>query len=201
MSATVPRPGVFVLAMGLVLLGLAGSIYLSFLDMRVLSEGGEAGSSFCAINEQFNCLTVARSKYAFFLNIPVAFYGVEFFLLELGILLFSKIKNWPLKFWESYLFWLSGLSIPAVVLLIYISIVLVRSLCPVCMAVNGANLILFISILAANRSAVSRVVSNGPRELLNALKSNMVVRIIVLSMLVFAISQLFWLPLFLPSSI
>lgn len=193
------RTWFFIFALALILLGLSGSIYLTILDVRVLLSNGNPVSSFCAINQTLDCVTVASSKYALFLGVPIAVYGVEFFLAALGLLILSRFRFWPLKSWGSYLFWFSASSLPVIGILAYISAALIGSLCLVCLIVHGANFILLISLIIANRSRLSKLAMQGFKEFWISLKSRRIIQIVFPLVLLPAVSQFFWMPYVLPS--
>jgi protein-disulfide isomerase len=200
-SSAPPRNGVFFFALFLALVGLTGSVYLADLDVRVLRAGGAAVSSFCTISEGLDCVAVAASKYALFLGVPVAFYGVEFFVAMLALLLLSRLPRWPLRRWDSYLAWFAALSVPVIVVLGYISVGLIGSLCLVCLTVHGANLLLLATLLVANRARLAELALAGPRELLAVLRSQRAAQVAGAALAVAALSQFFWMPRLLPAGV
>ncbi|MCI5193256.1 MAG: hypothetical protein D3915_09005 [Candidatus Electrothrix sp. AU1_5] len=88
-------------------------------------------SSFCAISKAINCDTVAQSPWSIMFNIPVAWWGVLFYLFFLLILLTEN--RYSLAVWRR---WLLVMSISSAVTLGLAGIALwkIKSLCLVCLA-------------------------------------------------------------------
>jgi protein-disulfide isomerase/uncharacterized membrane protein len=88
-------------------------------------------SSFCAISKAINCDTVAQSPWSILFGIPVAWWGVLFYLFFLLILLTENKYN--LAAWRS---WLLVMSISSAVTLglAVIAVWKIKSLCIVCLA-------------------------------------------------------------------
>lgn len=88
-------------------------------------------SSFCAISKAINCDTVAQSPWSILFGIPVAWWGVLFYLFFLLILLTENRYN--LAAWRG---WLMVMSISSAVTLglAGISVWKIKSLCLVCLA-------------------------------------------------------------------
>ncbi|MCI5220477.1 MAG: hypothetical protein D3914_15110 [Candidatus Electrothrix sp. LOE2] len=88
-------------------------------------------SSFCAISKAINCDTVAQSPWSIMLGIPVAWWGVLFYLFFLLILLTENRRN--LAAWRG---WLLAMSISSAVTLGLAGIAVwkIKSLCLVCLA-------------------------------------------------------------------
>ena len=88
-------------------------------------------SSFCAISKSINCDTVAQSPWSILFGIPVAWWGVLFYLFFLLILLTESKYN--LSAWRG---WLLVMSISSAVTLglAIIAVWKIKSLCLVCLA-------------------------------------------------------------------
>ena len=112
----------------LLLTGLGSSIYLTHLHY-VVHSGTKDVESFCAISEGFNCVTVATSEYSSFLGIPVAVWGLEFYVLALLAVALSGLGLWRVRRWDSLLFIAMGLSLPACAALAWISVSCINSVC------------------------------------------------------------------------
>ncbi|WP_446009459.1 vitamin K epoxide reductase/DsbA family protein [Candidatus Electrothrix sp.] len=88
-------------------------------------------SSFCAISKAINCDTVAQSPWSIMLGVPVAWWGVLFYLFFLLILLTEDRRN--LAAWRGWLFVMS-ISSAVTLGLAGIAIWKIKSLCLVCLA-------------------------------------------------------------------
>jgi protein-disulfide isomerase/uncharacterized membrane protein len=177
----------------LLALGLAASIYLFRLHLQVHSAGGAQVQSFCAINEDFNCVTVANSEWSVFLGLPVALYGLEFYALALLGVLLSSWGVWRVKAWDSLVFVGVTLSLPICGVLAYISVAHISSICLVCMLMYGVSVLSFAILLVANRGRLGELLTIGPAEVLKSLGSpgSGLGMLLVLGL---GVSQFFWLP-------
>lgn len=184
----------FLILMLLLCVGLASSLYLTNLFVRVHHASGDVVESFCAVSERVNCVTVADSKYSTVLGIPISVYGVEFYLVAIVILLLSYFAVWPWREWQSYLFWLTAASLPVCAMLGYISAALIRSLCIMCLLVYAVNLASFVILIALNRRRFRDLIFSGPKELflwIFGSPRHLVVGIVIALVL---LSQFIWLP-------
>lgn len=184
------------LALPLVLLlltGLGSSVYLTYLHLEVHAAGGGEVQSFCAISEGFNCVTVATSEYSTFLGVPVAVYGMEFYLLGLAAVILSGIGLWSVRRWDSLLFVGMALSLPVCAGLFWVSISCIQSVCIMCLLVYGVNLLAFLLLLVSGWGRLGEMVTAGPRELLRVASGarGAMTLLLVGGLLV---SQFFWMP-------
>jgi len=177
----------------LLLVGLGTSAYLTHLHVKVHAAGGGDVQSFCAISEGFNCITVATSKYSVFLGIPVAVWGLEFFGLALLAVAMSGLGLWSVRRWDSLLFVATAVGVPACAILAWISVSCINSVCIMCLLVYGVTLLMFILLLVANRGQIGRLITTGPKELVQVAASAKG-GVMLLLVVALGISQFFWLP-------
>jgi protein-disulfide isomerase len=183
----------------LLLVGLGASLYLGNLHLEVHGPDGESVQSFCAINDDFNCVTVATSEYSSFLGLPVALYGIEFFLLALLAVLLSGRRAWRVKSWDSLIFDATLLALPVCGFLAYLSVTCIESICIMCMLVYGVMLLTCFLLGVSNRSRLGTLLVEGPRELLKSLRhAGSGAGLLVIALL--AVSQFFWVPRLLHAS-
>ena len=134
-NTALPFPVYFWTVAFLTTAGLADSIYLAISHYRVYTD--VAYSSFCAISKAINCDTVSQSSYSFFLNVPVAVWGIigySFFLLFLPFARKAEAHQqriWPLLFLLSLAF-----SIYSIILA-FISAFHIHSYCIMCILSFG----------------------------------------------------------------
>jgi len=107
-----------------VALSVAGAI----LSIYLLDESRVLGSGFCEISERMSCLSVIRSRYSKFLEIPVAFYGLVWFITS-GVFSFSALK---LRRARLLLFVWSIAGMAGVLFLNYVELVLINAFCMYC---------------------------------------------------------------------
>jgi protein-disulfide isomerase/uncharacterized membrane protein len=152
------------------------SVLAAVLSLQLLVHhlehrlGLVTGKSFCSVNEFFDCDKVATSKYSEFLGIPVASYGLFFFLSTLLILKSLKNDKEESSTW-SLLKILSIIGIIPVVILASISVILIRSVCLVCFA-SYLCMIGFAAISFRMNLADKNFISDGIKKLCSILRSN-----------------------------
>lgn len=140
------------------LIGLALSVKLSQIYFDANFLHGTTGH-FCSINAVMDCNGVAQSKYSSFLGIPLAVYGVMFYLSIIGLLMLKKLaeKFRLFKFFEdfkhplNYIHLMSIFSLFVAVTLAYISTFQLHKICILCYMTYGINALIFI-ILATKLS-------------------------------------------------
>lgn len=120
-----------IVAILLSILGLAISIYLT------ITHYFSSVPLVCSNTGIINCEGVLTSQYAVLFGIPVAIYGVIFFVIEIALLLIKK--NEPLVIFNA-------LSIGSVLYLVYIEYLL-KEICEYCTAVHVLTVLLFIYAL------------------------------------------------------
>ncbi len=198
-----PPGWIFAVALVLVLVGLAASLYLgkvylcayAFLDQCDLS---------CNINETWDCGEVARSTYSRWLGIPLALYGIEFFTACLALVLLPGRGGIKLARWDSLLFCAMLIGLPVCALLGWVSITRLNKACIGCVTVYGVVTLLFISLLAGaalargkdDESLGARLTSlliAGPAELMGLLKPGLGGALVAMAVVLFT-TQFLWVP-------
>ena len=147
-----------ILILILSIVGLALSVKLSQIYFDANFLHGSTGH-FCSINSVIDCNGVAQSKYSSFLGIPLAVYGVMFYLAIIGLLALKKLaeKFKVFKFFEdlkhplNYIHLMSIFSLFIAVTLAYISTFQIHKICILCYITYGINALIFI-ILATKLS-------------------------------------------------
>lgn len=118
------------------------SLY-EFLTVRA----GIDGLSVCKIGERFDCATVAKSSWSIFWGIPLASWGIAFYLC---ILLFSllRIKSLLAKETVSSVIFLLSLSASIFSIILFsVSYFSIGKLCPLCIAMYVVNFLMFAASL------------------------------------------------------
>jgi uncharacterized membrane protein/predicted DsbA family dithiol-disulfide isomerase len=126
---------------GLTGLGLAASAAATWVHFRLLREAGY--TSFCDVSATVNCTEAYLSQYGSLGGIPVALLGLLWFALVLVLLLVPRSaavrENVP-----AYLFALSTAALSVVLYLAYGSFVVLKTVCPLCVATYVAVIGLFL---------------------------------------------------------
>ena len=136
------------------LLAIGAQLYLSqhFYDMKF---GHLTGPSICNVNDYMNCDTVTASRYASFLGIPMALWGV---FTNLIMLLFIGFTRWNLTSDRErtgrYTFTLALIVAGASVVMGSISIGTLHAICLFCVSAYVLSLINLIAVWWATRPTI-----------------------------------------------
>jgi len=123
----------------LAIVGLGLAIKLAFIYYAANFDR-YALSSFCSINDFVDCDGAARSDYSQFLGIPLAYWGIFFYLVVLFLTFVDKLKN--LKFLgfldvfkapKAYIATLGTISFVVSMVLASISLFVIKKLCILCL--------------------------------------------------------------------
>ncbi len=127
-------------------IGMALSLYATRLTFTIATQG-ITGSSGCSINEWINCDLAHASSYARLLGIPVAWWGLLFYLFAGLSALFGAMSS-NRRSASAYVSAAWILSIGAVLFSVYKATDLwqLRVLCPVCVGMYLANVGLMFSL-------------------------------------------------------
>ena len=138
----------------LALAGLAISIKLVLIYITA-NYDKYALPSFCSVSEFVDCDGVAKSIYAQFLGIPLACWGVFFYLTVLFLTVVDKLKN--IKFLsflqvfknpEAYITFLGTIAFACSMILAAISIRVINKVCMLCILTYFIDFI--IALVACN---------------------------------------------------
>jgi uncharacterized membrane protein len=157
------RTRFLILALGLVGLGFSGAS--AWVHHRLLTD--PSYTSFCDVNETFNCTQVYLSQYGSFQGISTALFGLIWFGVATLLAAFaggadtgSKTKA-PASPIGSYLFVLSTVGLAVVLYLAYASFFVLGTGCLLCMGTYVA----VIGIFLASGTASSVPVMDLPSRL------------------------------------
>ena len=122
----------------LAVIGLCLAIKLAFI-YHAANYDKYALSSFCSINDFIDCDGAARSRAAQFLGIPLAFWGIFFYILVLFLTVVDKIKEFKfLRFLNvfknpvPYIATFGSLAFIVSMILAFISLFGIKKLCVLC---------------------------------------------------------------------
>ncbi|MCK5799312.1 MAG: thioredoxin domain-containing protein [Deltaproteobacteria bacterium] len=185
------RRVLFVPLLLLMIVAVAACLLLQDLYMTVQQAGPGKIDSFCAINKSFDCVTVAASQYSSIAGIPISLYGLEYFALILIGMLLSAFGVWRLRRWDSLLFVALLVAMPVSVTMATIAIFFIKSVCIMCSAIYGVDILATLIMLIAYRGQLRNLASAGLRELLSLGGPT---RGVVATILLVGLSQFFWVP-------
>jgi uncharacterized membrane protein/protein-disulfide isomerase len=125
------------------LIGLGAALTSLYVHYQMLAQPGY--SSFCDINATVNCQQAYLSRYGSFLGVPVALFGVIWFL---SVLVLAVLDRWgPDSVRESvpaYLFVASTVGLAVVLYLGYAAFFVLKAVCVLCLTTYAAVIALFI---------------------------------------------------------
>ncbi len=132
----------------LAVLGLALSVKLAFIYYSA-NYDQYALSSFCSINDFIDCDGAARTTFSQFCGIPLAYWGIFFYLIVLFLTFTTKLKQikW-LKFLEvfkepyAYISVLGAIAFICSIILAGISLFVIKKLCILCVITYFIDLII-----------------------------------------------------------
>lgn len=138
----------------LALIGFITTIDLAYIYFNA-NFNPYALSSFCSVSEFIDCDGIARTTESQFFGVPLAYWGMCFYLFVLLLLVADKLKNFKLlKFLEvfknpmAYIASLGLISFVISMVLLSISLFEIQKLCILCAFTYILNL--FIAIIAVD---------------------------------------------------
>lgn len=158
--STMKKPFISVLAI-LSVIGVGLSAYLLNQHFKTKAGVPLAEDGICSISETINCNIALQSEYAEFLHVPVAGLGLLFYLLIFFYSLYSLSIAPTKKQALLFCFLLAKISLLATIFMAAISYFKLGGFCPVCMAMYGVNLALFLLFPHALGIPFLRLCSTG----------------------------------------
>ena len=143
-----PPPKVaWLIALGL--LGLVASAASSVVHYQLIND--PAYASFCDVNATFSCTEAYSSRYGAVGGVPVAVFGVIFFVFVLGLVALSSASPVAAGNLPGYIFALSTIGLAVVLYLAYASFVILKAVCVLCVGTYAAVIGLFLLSGSATR--------------------------------------------------
>ena len=128
----------------LALLGLGASTASAFVHYRLLQDPQYL--SVCDVNDTISCTQAYLSPYGSLFGVPVAIFGVVWFVAVLALLVTERLAPASRENIPGYLFALSTAGLAVVLYLAYSSFFVLKAVCILCvltyLAVTGIFLIL-----------------------------------------------------------
>ena len=145
----------------LAFVGLALTIELALIYYNA-NYNKYALSSFCSVNNFVDCDGVAKTQYSQFLGIPLAYWGIFFYLTILFLTVVDKLKQVKfLKFLEvfkepkAYITFLGVIAFACSMILAGISINIIKKICVLCVATYVID---FVIALMASWGKLSNII-------------------------------------------
>lgn len=135
----------------LALIGLGLSIELAIIYYKANYDLYSL-SSFCSISEVIDCDGVAKTNYSQFLGIPLAYWGIFFYLTVLFLTFVDKLKNIRfLKFLEvfkesrAYITFLGTIAFSVSMVLAWLSVHNIHKICILCVVTYLIDLVIALT--------------------------------------------------------
>ncbi len=139
------------------LIGLALTFELAFIFFKV-NFNEQYAASFCSVNNLIDCDGVAKTNYSLFLGIPLALWGMFYYLLTLFLnfvhIIQDKFKNTIFDVFKnpkSYIATLGLISFAVSICLATISIFKINKICVLCFITYFIDL--FIALVAKSKGS------------------------------------------------
>jgi uncharacterized membrane protein/protein-disulfide isomerase len=163
------------------LLGLVAASMSLYVHYRLLTVPGYA--SVCDVNAKISCTQAYLSPYGSFLGVPVALFGVLWFVFALFLVFADKWVSPAMgESLTSYLFVGSTLALAAILYFAYAAFFVLKVVCVFCLLTYVAVIGMFI--IAGISTSVS--MTSIPRRLLRDLRTVVTSRVAVVVALLFA---------------
>ena len=134
--------------------------------------------SFCSVNDFIDCDGIARTTESQFLGVPLAYWGMFFYLFVLVLLFANKLKEIKLfKFLEvfknplSYIALLGIFSFLVSMTLLGISLLEIKKLCVLCAFTYVLNLIIGLISISWGEGGIVKDFKNSIGDFLDAVKN------------------------------
>lgn len=150
------------------LLGLGAAGTSAWVHHQLLTR--PSFTSFCDVNETFNCANAYLSPYGSMFGIPVAVWGVLFFVFVAALLLGSRAdgreSNVP-----GYILALSTVGLGGVLYLGYAAFFVLKTVCVLCLTTYVAVIGLFLVAGAATSYPMTTLPARAWRDLRTAVRN------------------------------
>ncbi len=143
----------FALAFTVLAIGIHLYLYKHHIDLKL---GLSSANSICNISDTLNCDTAASSPFAELFGIPMALLGAFTNGLLLILLLLGRFNlTVNLERTERYSFYLASFIFAVSVFMAAISLLVLKSACPFCLATYALSILTWLSLYLAYRPKLS----------------------------------------------
>ena len=174
------------------LVGLAASLAAAYTHYHLLYD--PQYRSFCDVNETFSCTQVYASPYSTVRGVPVAVFGALWFVAAALLAVTGMTSREQLR--ESvpgYLFVMSTVGLSVIIYLGYVSFVLLKAVCLLCLTTYAAVIGLFLVTGAATPFPMTTLPRRAFRDVRTFAGSPLAI-IIAILFFAGAASTLAWFP-------
>jgi protein-disulfide isomerase len=160
------------------LLGLIASSESAWVHHGLLTRAGF--TSFCDINDTFSCASAYLSPYGSLFGVPVAVFGVAWFVAVAALLLAARPGTATSENTPGYLLVMSTVGLGVILYLAWGAFVVLKTVCLLCLATYVAVIGIFLVSGSATAFPMSTIPARAWRDLRSALSSPVAVTAIVL---------------------
>jgi uncharacterized membrane protein/protein-disulfide isomerase len=166
-----------------VVVGLAASLTSLYVHYRLLAN--PSYTSFCDVNATVSCTQAYLSRYGSFMGVPVALFGVIFFVFLLVLAVLEAPASGFLKeTFAAYLFACSTIGLAVVLYLGYAAFFILKEVCLMCLTTYVAVVGLFI----VSGIATSLPMTTLPRRFFGDLRALMARPVALTALVLFLVS-------------
>ena len=145
------------------LLGLGASTYSTWVHYRILNDPTYV-ESVCDVSATVSCTAAYSSRFGSVGGVPVAIFGLLFFVFVLGLIAWSVKSAVTRENLAGYVFASSTLGLAAVLYLAYASYFILGVLCLMCLTTYVAVIGLFITSGASTRYPMTKLPSRAVKD-------------------------------------
>jgi protein-disulfide isomerase len=143
--------------------GLAASLASTWVHYRILNDPTYA--SFCDVNATFSCTEAYTSRFGAVGGVPVALFGVLFFVFVLGLIVLCSRSASSRENLPGYVFAVSTVGLAAVLYLGYASYFILNVVCLLCVGTYVAVIGLFIASGVSTRYPMTKLPNRASKDL------------------------------------
>jgi protein-disulfide isomerase len=143
--------------------GLAASLVSTWVHHRILNDPTYA--SFCDVNATFSCTEAYTSRFGAVGGVPVALFGVLFFVFVLGLIVLCSRSASSRENLPGYVFAVSTVGLAAVLYLGYASYFILNVVCLLCVGTYVAVIGLFIASGVSTRYPMTKLPNRASKDL------------------------------------
>jgi uncharacterized membrane protein/protein-disulfide isomerase len=145
------------------LLGLGASSYSTWVHYRILNDPTYV-ESVCDVSATVSCTAAYSSRFGSVAGVPVAVFGLLFFVFVLGLIAWSTKSAVTRENLAGYVFASSTLGLAAVLYLAYASYFILGVVCLMCLTTYVAVIGLFITSGASTRYPMTKLPSRAVKD-------------------------------------
>jgi len=162
-----------------------GLSYISISEYFSIQKSGLENQSFCTVNNFINCDLVNASSYSTLFGIPVAGWGLLFYIASAAFALFVKLSKSNKDAALSLIWVISIVGVVWALRMAYVSIFVLNAICLTCLSEYVVTIFIMIALFAASGPSI--------KERVGLLFSKKVISPAITAAIIFGLGYLFTL--------